>query len=189
MQILGRPTASLETIKKNLAQFNPDPIFIDEMLLPLWIKANEYGIDPVVMIAQSGLETGFGKFGDVLDASFFNTCGLKSRQGGDDKDPQAHDRSFDWYEGAEKQAQHLYAYMQMDLPSGKQIIDPRFHVVRGNPVYMPGGTDVLVLDRWATKPNNGTRILGIAERLNSGAVVQPPKLSKKTTTRKSLEIQ
>ncbi len=184
MNILGRPTVGLDTIKKNLPQFDPHPRFEAEMLLPLWIKANEYGIDPVVMIAQSILETDEGKFTGVIGPERHNTCGLKNRVGGADDDPDAHEVSFDWYEGAEKHAQHLLAYCQVDLPSGKQLIDPRWRYVRNNPVYMPGAVDVVELNKWSTSINNGPRILAIALKLSAS-----PKIAKKITTSKSLEIQ
>jgi Mannosyl-glycoprotein endo-beta-N-acetylglucosaminidase len=184
MQILGPPSASLSKIRENLAQFNPHPRFINEMLPALYIKAMAYGIDPVVMIAQSLLETDRGWFTGVLDPSFFNTAGIKTRKGGDDKDPNAHQRFADWYVGAQAQAEHLYAYMQLDPPA--PIVDPRFGIVRGNPVYMPGITTVLGLNAWATAPRNGERILNVAQRVNAGGVVQGQ--VKKTVTTKHLEI-
>jgi len=176
LRLQGAPTATFPTIEKNLAQFNPAPVFYDDMLPALWGMAVAYGFDPVVVIAQSGLETGFGKFGDVLDASYHNPCGLKSAAGGDDKDPEAHARFKNWFDGAEAQVQHLLAYMQLDIPRFSKTYDPRYKIVRGNPRYMPGITEVEGLDAWATKPNNGQRILNVALRLNNGNLQPlPPK--------------
>lgn len=186
MLILGPPSAPLEVIRTNLAYYSPHPIFMAEMLPALWAVAVDYRIDPPVMIGQAGLETGFGKFGGVIDASFHNTCGLKIAQGGDDDDPDAHQRFPDWYVGAEAQAQHLYAYMQLDLPQGRRLVDPRWRVVRGNPRYMPGITEVEGLDAWATKPNNGQRILAVVQRLIQG-VQRPPRRFRKLTTLRSAE--
>jgi N-acetylmuramoyl-L-alanine amidase len=79
------------------------------------------------MVAQCAVETGWGRFGGVLDASFNNTCGLKTKTGGADDDPDAHARFPDLATGALAHAQHLYRYAtDAALPGGMAIVDPRW---------------------------------------------------------------
>jgi hypothetical protein len=47
-----------------------------------WINAGDVGIDGAVFVAQSANETGFGRFGGVIDASFHNSGGIKTTAGG-----------------------------------------------------------------------------------------------------------
>jgi N-acetylmuramoyl-L-alanine amidase len=54
-----------------------------------WGQAKDLGIDAAVFVAHAAKETGFGKFGGVIDASFHNSAGLKIAAGGDDNDPGA----------------------------------------------------------------------------------------------------
>ena len=57
------------------------------------------GVNWVVAYVQAAKETGYGKFGGVLDASYHNPCGLKTNKGGSDKDPKAHMKFKSWNEG------------------------------------------------------------------------------------------
>lgn len=42
------------------------------------------GVNPGIAYVQSAKETGYGKFGVVLNESFYNPCGLKNEKGGED---------------------------------------------------------------------------------------------------------
>lgn len=75
-----------------------------------WKHARTMGIDPAVFVAQAAKETGFGRFGGVIDASFHNSCDLKTHEGGDDDDPGAHARLPSWRAGAEAHCAHLALY-------------------------------------------------------------------------------
>src|SRR5690625_6821164 len=44
-------------------------VFIEHMAPASYAAAVEYGLDPTVVIAQSAHETGWGRFGGVLDAT------------------------------------------------------------------------------------------------------------------------
>jgi hypothetical protein len=75
-----------------------------------WDQATEIGIDAAVFVAQAAKETGFGKFGGVIDASFHNSCGLKTTEGGDNDDPAAHKRFRSWETGTRAHCAHLALY-------------------------------------------------------------------------------
>jgi hypothetical protein len=167
MLIAGPTSATYETVRANVAQFRPHPRFIDEMMPALWAEARAHGLDPVVMVGQAGNETGWGRFGGVIDATYRNTCGLKTRAGGDDKDPNAHARFPTWELGARAHAQHLLAYLQVWLPG--PLVDPRYEWVYGK---RPAITTVEQLTgSWATQPDYGNLVLRNAEALRKGATV------------------
>ena len=81
-----------------------------EILPILYNTAVENGVDPTLVVAQCAKETGYCKFGGVLDASFKNPCGLKTPGGGGDKDKNAHTRFDSWEDGVLAQVQHLALY-------------------------------------------------------------------------------
>lgn len=75
-----------------------------------WKVAASIGVNPVIAYCQSAKETGFGKFGGVLDASFMNPCGMKTSGGGDNYNPNAHQRFESWEQGIAAQVDHLALY-------------------------------------------------------------------------------
>lgn len=87
--------------------------------------SKESGVNPEGAYVQSALETGFGKFGGVIDESFHNTCGLKTRDGGPNDDPDAHQRFKSWEEGIEAHLDHLALYAGAKGYPKKDTPDPR----------------------------------------------------------------
>ena len=67
MNILNKPTATYEQCETWLQGKTTNQLAIDNLPL-LWKAAVSNGIDPVVLIAQAMIETGFFKFGGVIDA-------------------------------------------------------------------------------------------------------------------------
>ena len=92
-----------------------------------------YGIDPMMAIAQSILETGWFKYsGSAVKAEQHNYCGLGVTSTG------VTGASFDTIDdGVTAQLQHLYAYGCKDsIPGGDKVLDPRFNLVtRGIAIY------------------------------------------------------
>ncbi len=92
-----------------------------------------YGIDPMMAISQSILETGWFKYsGSAVKPEQHNYCGLGVTSTG------VSGASFDTIDdGVVAQLQHLYAYGCKDaIPSGDKILDPRFNLVtRGIATY------------------------------------------------------
>ncbi|WP_300408855.1 cell wall-binding repeat-containing protein [Lagierella sp.] len=107
--ILGKPSTTVHQMKLWAKNRNANQLFID--LAPLYYSVSvSRGVDPAVTYTQSAKETNFLRFGGVLDASYFNPCGLKTTKGGGDKDPEAHTRFSSWEEGITAQVDHLALY-------------------------------------------------------------------------------
>ena len=109
LSILSKPTSTYEQCKKWAESKNASDLFM-EILPILYNTAVENGVDPTLVVAQCAKETGYCKFGGVLDASFKNPCGLKTPGGGGDKDKNAHTRFDSWEDGVLAQVQHLALY-------------------------------------------------------------------------------
>lgn len=75
-----------------------------------WEIAPRLGVRPEVAYAQQMKETGFFKFGGVLDERYHNVCGLKTPAGGGNYDPNAHTIFYDWSMGILAQVEHLALY-------------------------------------------------------------------------------
>lgn len=136
-------------------------IYIDE--------AKKEGINWDVAFVQMCLETGFLKFGGLVEDGQNNFCGL----GSFDSKKGA---SFPTIrEGVRAHIQHLKAYSTTDDLKGT-LIDPRFHLVqRGSAknVYDLAG-------RWAEDPKYGVKLYSLlkrVDRLNSGDVVLRAEIS------------
>lgn len=132
--------------------------------IPVYFKVfEERGINPVLGVAQYAKETGYGKFGGVLDESYKNPCGLKIPQGGECKDPEAHKRFITWEEGIAAHADHLGLYAGAPGYPKKDTSDPRHFAylcgkcktiesLGGN--WCPSssyGTDLLIMMREVSK--------------------------------------
>ena len=124
MLILNKPTSTYLQCKKWAESKNPNPLFL-EILPKLYNIAIENGIDPTLVVAQCAKETGYCKFGGVLDASFKNPCGLKITQGGGNYDPNAHKRFNSWDDGITAQCQHLALYAGEEGYPLSNPLDPR----------------------------------------------------------------
>lgn len=92
-----------------------------------------YGIDPLMAIAQSILETGWFKYaGSAVKPEQHNYCGLGVTSNG------VTGAAFDTIaDGVTAQLQHLFAYGCKDvIPAGDKVLDPRFNLVtRGIAIY------------------------------------------------------
>lgn len=124
MLILNKPTSTYLQCKKWAESKKPNPLFL-EILPKLYNIAIENGIDPTLVVAQCAKETGYCKFGGVLDASFRNPCGLKIVKGGGDYDPNAHKRFDSWDDGITAQCQHLALYAGKEGYPLSNPLDPR----------------------------------------------------------------
>jgi N-acetylmuramoyl-L-alanine amidase/Mannosyl-glycoprotein endo-beta-N-acetylglucosaminidase len=91
-----------------------------------WKNAGDIGIDAAVFVAQAAKETGFGKFGGVIDASFHNSGGLKTTAGGDNDAPEAHQRFRNWETGTRAHCAHLALYAGViSVAEAKKLGDKR----------------------------------------------------------------
>lgn len=121
----GRPTAA-KTRAHAWANSKGCADVFHEIIDAGWGHARDIGIDAAVFVAQAAKETGFGKFGGVIDASFHNSCGLKTPSGGDNDDPTAHQRFRDWDAGTRAHCAHLALYAGVISPAqAKRLGDTR----------------------------------------------------------------
>lgn len=114
-------------------------LFITDIAPALWHAAEELNIDGVGLIAQSALETNWGKFTKssgqpgAVKLEQYNTAGIKVRHQNAWKEtigdlPLAHQMFVSWQQGARAHAQHIFVYAGGTLPDD-QIVDPRWWLV------------------------------------------------------------
>lgn len=148
--ILGQPVASLEQAREWLKQKASDWVFLAELY---WAVAPVYGVRPDVALCQACKETGFFRFGGLVQPWQNNFCGLGATgQASDGTTPLRgadpgkvrfengiHGAIFlDAITGVEAHTQHLFAYATiMPLPNINDLADPRFDLVpRGSAIYV-----------------------------------------------------
>lgn len=158
--ILGKSTTTVHEMKLWAKSRNANQLFID--LAPLYYSVSvKRGVDPAVTYTQSAKETNFLRFGGVLDASYFNPCGLKTTAGGGDKDASAHTRFKSWEEGITAQVDHLALYAGANGYPKADTPDPRhFATIYGKAPMVEdlGG-------RWAPSKNYGIEVVALMNEL------------------------
>ncbi len=94
-----------------------------------WKYSEDCGdVNPAIAYVQSAKETGFGRFGGVLDSSFRNPCGMKTSQGGSDGDKYAHKNFNTWDEGVQAHMDHLALYAGAKGYPKSDTYDPRHFI-------------------------------------------------------------
>ncbi len=161
MPILGAPTAGVDDAKEWARKRNATETFI--MLADIyWEKATALGINPVVAYCQAAIETGYGRFGGIIDASFNNPCGIKAfHRDGDGKDD--HKRFDSWEDGVDAHLDHLALYIGMDGYPKEETKDPRHHA------YLKGvaRTVTQMGSRWAMSPTYSKRLMQLIKSLEN----------------------
>ena len=110
MNILGKSQVTYQQCETWLKGVKNANKIAHQNLPLLWESAVNNGIVPEILIAQAMVETGYFNFGGVLNASFHNTCGLKTTKGGSNYAANAHMRFKSWEEGIQAHADHLALY-------------------------------------------------------------------------------
>ena len=148
----------VKAIKKILSNNTSFDINIAKAFFKL---APKCGIDPMMAIAQSILETGWFKYaGSAVTADQHNYCGLGVTSTG------VKGAAFDTIEdGVTAQLQHLFAYGCKDtLTSGEKGLDPRFSLVtRGIAIYWQQ-----LAGRWACPGYDKAKYATPAEAMAAG---------------------
>ena len=117
-------------------------------------EAAAEGINSDVAFAQMCLETGFLKFGGLVQPDFHNYCGLGAM------DAEHPGEIFETEElGVRAHIQHLQAYATTeDITLHKELVDPRYNWVHKTKhiedIFGLTGT-------WATDPHYGEKIDGL----------------------------
>lgn len=104
--------------------------FVDIIIPSLYRFGPMYNVPAENLVVQSGHETALGNFTGVVSPEFHNPGGIKTRDGGGDYDPDAHQRFDSWDEGCEAKAQHVAKYGGNNvIPEGRTPLSPRLHLV------------------------------------------------------------
>lgn len=156
--ILSETKSNVEQMQAWAKNNGASKTFIN--LAPIYMDlATKAGINPEGIYVQAAYETGYGKFGGVLDETYFNPCGLKIKKGGGDKDPEAHCKFKNWEEGVQAHIDHLALYAGAKGYPKKNTPDPRHFSYLLNTVKkfkLLGG-------KWAPSNSYGERIEGLIE--------------------------
>lgn len=148
--IMGQSEATREQARKWLQQVAPDWVLMADLFYSI---APKYNIRADVALAQACKETGYFRFGGLVQSWQNNFCGLGATGQASDgntplrgADPEkvsfqngVHGAIFvDRATGVEAQIQHLFAYATTgELPSGTTLYSPRFALVqRGTAPYV-----------------------------------------------------
>lgn len=169
--IVAAPRATVGQAQAWAKQKGATELFISLASI-FWRLAPSIGVDPVVAYTQSAKETGLGKFGGVLDASYMNPCGMKKKEGGGDYDKEAHQRFGSWEQGIQAQLDHLALYAGVSGYPKASTPDPRhFDFIKGT-----AATVEALGGKWAPSASYGTDILKMMGELQ--ATKEPPKEEK-----------
>ncbi|MDI9470263.1 MAG: glucosaminidase domain-containing protein [Bacillota bacterium] len=162
--ILAPASLTIEQAQHWAKAKRSDPQFI-ELAPVFWERASAEGVDPAIAYAQAALETNCLRFGGVLDASYHNVCGLKTAEGGDDHDPEAHQRFPNWETGIRAQIEHLALYAGAPGYPLEDTVDPRhFAWLHGN-----GRTISELGCSWASTAHYADALGRIVEEMLQGA--------------------
>jgi len=153
-KIIGKPTTNVEQMKAWAKARNADQLFIDTAQT-FYDVAVKYGCDPIVVYAQAAKETGFFKFGGVIDATYHNTCGMKIPEGGGNYDANAHKRFTDWEEGITAHVHHLLLYAGQEGYPLTGTPDPRHF----DWIFGKAPTVELLSGKWAPSKTYGQSIV------------------------------
>ncbi|WP_294174553.1 N-acetylmuramoyl-L-alanine amidase [uncultured Clostridium sp.] len=174
VNIISTVDTSLERVEAWARSKNATETFVG--LAKLYKKYAELrgGVNWVVAYVQAAKETGYGKFGGVLDESYHNPCGLKNPEDGDDYDAGAHKKFDNWEQGVLAHLDHLALYAAADgFPKTSYLKNWKDEPLAENETYDPrhvgwfgttGGIlgkakDVLGLTgSWASDPNYGIEL-------------------------------
>lgn len=143
VSILGNSIASADRLKKLMLANNPyAPAELPELYLEI---AEDYGIRGDIAFCQAAKETGWWKYGGLVQPYQNNYCGLGATgsPATGEEDLRGADPSRVRFEagvhgaifktpadGVEAHIQHLYAYATTKpLPAGKSLVDPRFSFI------------------------------------------------------------
>ncbi|MCI9285407.1 MAG: glucosaminidase domain-containing protein [Muribaculaceae bacterium] len=161
--IMGKQQVEIEKMYQYVSTHNPD--FSREVAEAFFTVGERYGVRGDIALCQAIIETGWFRFdnGTAVRPDDHNYCGLGVKKRGD------RGCSFSTVEeGVTAMVQHLYAYCCKDpLPSGEDIIDPRFGFVsRG-----AASTWEALSGKWAMNHRYGDNILRIYKRMSAHKTV------------------
>lgn len=158
MLILSENCKSIKALKDWAKEKGATDLFISHAKIYFDI-CSKVGVNASVAYCQYAKETGYGKYGGVLNETFKNPCGLKGSNGGACDDPQAHKRFDSWEKGIQAHIDHLALYAGHNNYPKADSPDPRhFNWLHGKcpTVKSLGGN-------WATSTTYGDDIVRMVE--------------------------
>jgi len=167
--IIAKPSATIEQATA-WAKSKGTPEYFLKLIPIFWDVAISAGVNPVGTFVQSCKETGFGKFGGVINATYCNPCGMKGTNGGGNYDPKAH-KIFTggWPEGIQAMVDHEALYAGAKGYPRKGTPDPRhFTWIKGK---APNWEDLST--RWAPSKSYGQSIVKMMKQLEATVVEAP----------------
>lgn len=150
-------SSSVETLTRFLSSGNRElgDELVKEFATIYIEEAKHEGINWDVAFVQMCLETGFLKYGGLVDTGQNNFCGLGSFESNKGA-------VFSTIrEGVRAHIQHLKAYSSTEDLNGS-LLDPRFHLVQR-------GSATVVTDlagRWAQDPKYGIKLLALLKKIS-----------------------
>lgn len=149
--ILAAPSVTVDQLQRHATARGHTARF-RELMVTVWARSLPLGVDPAIPAAIMEHETAGGRFGGVLTPEFHNWGGIKTTAGGDNSDPDAHQRFPDDGTGVLAVIQHAALYAGLWIPP-ELVVDPRhFASIRGNaPTLLSAGW------RWAG-PDHGPNV-------------------------------
>ncbi len=162
VSILSETKSNIKQMQAWARSKNATETFVN--LAPIYFDiAIKIGVNPEGAYCQAAYETGFGRFGGVIDETYNNPCGLKTSIGGDNDDPDAHKRFKDWNEGITAHIDHLALYAGASGYPKASSPDPRhFEWLTGRATTFRslGGEG-----KWAPNENYGIRLGNLLNEL------------------------
>lgn len=155
VSIISESPVSMEVAKMWAKQKGATDTFIALADL-YWAYAPSHGgVNPLVAYIQAAIETGYGKFGGVINESFCNPCGLKVSSGGGNYDANAHKRFGSWDEGVQAHLDHLALYAGAVGYPRSNTYDPRhFKSIYGKATSVRG-----LAGSWASDSSYGNKLM------------------------------
>ena len=174
VNIVSSTDTSLETVEAWARSKNATETFVGLAKIYKKYAESRGGVNWVLAYVQAAKETGYGKFGGVLDESYHNPCGLKNPSGGYDYDADAHKKFDNWEQGVLAHLDHLALYAAANgFPKTTYVDKWKDEELASDETYDPrhigwfGTTngilgkarDVLSLTgSWASDPNYGIEL-------------------------------
>jgi N-acetylmuramoyl-L-alanine amidase len=131
-------------------------------------------VNPAIAYVQAAKETGFGRFGGIINESYNNPCGLKTAAGGGDTDPNAHQKFKSWDEGVQAHMDHLALYAGAKGYPKSNTFDPRHYATKKGVTSTVNGLGGP--DRWAPSPTYGEEVSKLYQGLMDFAGVKYEKV-------------
>jgi hypothetical protein len=159
--IMGEGKVSAGRLSRFLGESNPeaDRAFAERLAEYYVAEAAAEGVNHDVAFAQMCLETGYLRYGGLVQPDMNNFCGLGSTGPGNPgeifPEPQT---------GVRAHIQHLKAYATED-PLNQELVDPRYRWVRyGSSPLIQG-----LAGTWAADRAYGDKLRVVLERLYQSA--------------------